>query len=226
MKIRFPEIEYGFKIHPKPRGNWRPKVDMWFRLEVKEGELAWRPHVPSIVFANTEYFWDNPSEALKPWKEIEGNKVYKAQKKRKCGSCSVCKGVGILPEGDKRCSRPNVGTIVVPLPESNPWLYGSPRKGKDDKFARVGIYFGHYLEPGFQLQGRISFYLPWRPGPKPDYSDFAGLFSVTPKILYELLQDGLDSGVSEELTFEFKGRPVKKSLSANKKNDDNVVVFV
>jgi hypothetical protein len=48
-----------------------------------------------------------------------------------------------------------------------------------------------------------SFYLPWRDGEKPDYSDFIKEFKKIPQILEKQLSSGSRSGSTEEVTIKY-----------------------
>lgn len=186
MKIRFPKIEYSFRIHPKPRGNWRPKVEMSLRLSCPSGEeLAWRPWVPNIFFGSPSF--------VRKWKSAEEDTQIEWSNSNRLRLCDYTSSLNLAPFD-----------IVIPLPKA---LYRNPKKEKGDE-----VYYLLVLPRGYYTSEEINslswtpaeFYLPWRPG-KPDYSDFAEAFSKLPEVLYQAFQEGLDSLESKPLSFEFKG---------------------
>ena len=199
MKIRFPKIEYSVHIHPKPRGNWRPQVDFSLRMKVQKGECAWRPYLTGIAFVAQSRFEKN-RDNLREHTTIDGVKIYRTVNDSFC-----IYDCGVIEDGlEYKYSRTfSTDTFVIPCDKV---FWDSPKRGKGQKYNALYLEWDMYLEEGKVIVHQATFYLPWRPGVKPDYSDFGKAFSVVPRLLYEMLQDGLESGTSREHKITFTGR--------------------
>ena len=206
MKIRFPKIEYSFKIHPKPRGNWRPKVEMSLRVFCPTGgELVWRPWVPNIFFGSPSF--------VGKWKTSEKDTCFEWSNSDRLRLYDYTSNLNLAPTD-----------IVLPLPDP---LYRNPGKDPKNKAQQADYLLvfarGYYTAKEVNSISWVpaEFYLPWRPG-RPDYSDFAEAFAKVPQVLYKAFQEGLDSLESKPLSFEFKGtlkaRTVKDQTEEVKRN--------
>jgi hypothetical protein len=123
----------------------------------------------------------------------------------------------------------------------NSGIYSSPKKGcqaysdytyvnyRENGNDYIKIYFsycyligGRYFSPedSEDLSIDKEFYLEWRPGAKPDYSDIAQQLAKISVYLQEFLMDGLDSGESEEI--EIREDTVLKAKIREKKNEIQV----
>jgi hypothetical protein len=70
------------------------------------------------------------------------------------------------------------------------------------------VKFNSYnlVEKGYLSEDRRinkTFYLPWRPGQNPDYSDFINLFKQIPELLKRQLENDYGSGKTEGVTIKF-----------------------
>lgn len=196
--VQLPRFDFRVKIHPKPRGNWRPRAEI--EINIKTEDCPWRPRLQGLHiwggFAK-HYSWGNLED---PFPIPDRYLV-----KRNGGNGSFYHPPGKnpflrvdnLPNGELPVSylhdQPERGKIA------GSWVSSTPED--EGKRNYVSVVPSNYLEK--DINRKISFYLPWRPGARPDYSDFMAVFKLIPPIIYSQLQDGLDSGESNAL--EYKG---------------------
>jgi len=193
-----PRLVWKVTIASKRRGNWRPKVTLSLRCQVRQGELDWRPFVPQIAFVAQPLINRLTVEAAFT---VGALTVYRLKENYNCyAACPYC-GLGSHSLEKE--------TLLVPLPD---FIYSSGQKGQGDRLN--GLFIVHSADHMSPYEGDISNlefsfvgYLPWRPGEKPDYSDFLAAFSILPELFGVLWQEGLDSGVNEPLEFLFNGCP-------------------
>ena len=193
----FPEIDYAFSIASKRRGNWRPEFTVYLRLHVGQGELEWRPFVPQVCFVAQE---ELRQDFVEPAFTLGGIQVYRLRSP-----------YSLYPLCPLRYNRHTLASnsIIIPLPGC---LFTNPRVGLGEKKGGLCIahFPGHmspYEEDISSIEFSLEGYFPWRPGEKPDYSDFLAAFSILPELFGVLWQEGLDSGLNEPLGFHYRGRP-------------------
>jgi len=195
------------KILPKESGNWRPKVE--YLVEIKASDYPHRPHLEGIyVFG---YRADGDEYFPKKCKKQTG--VFICDREFWCGYGHIwlpvdCKG----GELNALYSYNMKGNCALRNASSTKY------NGQEYYFSYICILNNGYLDGDYK-NGNY-FYLPWRPGEKPDYSDWIKIFNMIPDIIEDQLKDGLDSGINEEVIITSEKRYVIKDDAKNKKNEN------
>lgn len=155
-------MKFYAKIHKKPRGNWRPQLDI--EISISAEDYPHRPRLKGLMLVFP------------------------------CSRCS-----------EKRCFNiPSDKADVIVLTDE---IWDNPKHGKGFVPSYVckngwGYQYIRIFDPCWldtDLTFKYTGYLQWRPGPCPDYLDYAEALSKIPLMLEEQLKDGLDSGESEEI---------------------------
>jgi len=193
----FPKVVCRVTIASEPGGNWGPEFALSLRCQVRQGELEWRPFVPQISFLAQKYIRQVPVELAFT---LGGIQVYRLRD---------------VESFDLICPLRHIrhhlfsNSIIIPIPGC---LFTNPQEEPGEE--RDGLCVVHHAGHMSPYEGDISSiefslegYFPWRPGEKPDYSDFLAAFSILPELFDVLWQNGLDSGLNEPLGFHYRGRP-------------------
>ena len=182
-----PRFKYSIHIHPKPRGNWRPKVEI--SISIRAEDHPWRPRLEGLciwgIGGQTRYSELIEAENCIFLPQIEGKENTIIHIKGKKPSIWI----GDLAAKDSECAAI--------------WKYFKKGDRKlvsydtEEKLSYILLLRHSYLDEDISIND--SFYLPWRLGARPDYSDFMARFRLIPQAIYNQLLDGLDSGESQEL---------------------------
>jgi len=191
----FPQIFYDVQILP---GDKRPKFSFTLQVNIRKGELEWRPRVPTVCMVGIQ---DIPKDQLQKRFAVGKVKIFSPAEaffvRRVLVIGERMYNLLIMPD-----------YLVIPLPGC---IYTHPMKKEGCDIRAVILFRGGYMSPYEgdinSLDIAIEGYLPWRRREKPDYTDFLEAFSVVPKLLEQLWHDSLDIGASEELVYKYQGRP-------------------
>ena len=179
-------FEFRFKIHKKPVGNWRPKLEIW--ISIKAAAFPHRPRLRGVLLITPE-----KGELEEPEEEGCRDKKYVIEK----AAPSASGHDEIWFAGGPLFSSPTAGdTLYVGVVASSQYYRW-----------QVLLACGYLVEDAIL---HAAFYLPFRPGPNPDYSDYAEALSKVPEMLRKQLMDGLDSGEGNEheMHYELHGDDV------------------
>ncbi len=183
--LQLPRFDYSIRIHPKPRGNWRPKVEI--SLQIKAEDHPWRPKLKGLCIWGV---WGSRYE------------LYGFDDVVPCVYLDQIRGRYLVPDIPRERPFIWLGDLQAGEPAA---IWEHPKKGNEEAWCRnrdkhysyFPVLDEQYIEK--DLLFNRSFYLPWRSGAHPDYSDFMQRLSLIPRIVYEQLLDGTDSGESAEL---------------------------
>ncbi|RLI71145.1 hypothetical protein DRO97_10150 [Archaeoglobales archaeon] len=181
-------FQFYCKIYKKPRGNWRPRVDI--QIHIRASEFPWRPQLqPLSILGGKEGY--QPLPAL--FNELKFGVYYTDQYPN--GHWEYKWGIWINSEihdspkrGDESWKSCKWGTVNFNLNNGEKISL---------KFSYLQLWERQFLDEDIDVND--YFYLCWRPGARPDYSDISKQLSNLPNIIEEMLRDGLDSGESEEI---------------------------
>ncbi len=168
-------MNFSYKITPKNRGNWRPEISFSFSLSA--GDIAHRPYFSDLVLVS--------------------------------GSLAVPYKPGAI-------SFPR-DTIVIALADSKEddkgetWaMYRDDRRGDTETFKLYDRIIagdrGSFLkivDHGYAnnpLSFDFSFFGPWKPGKKPDYSEIVPILFEIRDSISIMQTNGLEDGPNEEIS--------------------------
>lgn len=193
-------FEFFCKIHKKPRGNWRPKCEI--RVTINPSDFPHRPEIlPLRILGRYDEF-----EFLPEAERIPLGRYFASKTIEQYSSYDRLKPYAVVAE--RWTGRwgiwINSGIYNNPRRGENHYRYSEKNKefnGKIYYYSYVYFINGGYIEPDQQelITCQTEFYLDWRPGARPDYSDIAEQLTMIPTILSIMLMDGLDNGESEEI---------------------------
>lgn len=163
-------MRFFYNIGKKHRGNYRPKIQ--FGFELYQEDIAHNPRLPHIILT---YGYSAIEKKLQKVEKEAFDKFLKFDLE------------------------------FLNKPNTEPWaLFVEPRRGSEDHAMDLSIWGMPNLSifrEGYQSNPRtrlLEFYAPWKPGASPDYSEIIPvLFSIRDTVA-TALQEGLDSGESEE----------------------------
>jgi len=153
-------MKLWWKLGPKPRGRWRPKLEFGIFLSEEERKMAEELNV--CLSLKVAVLWETEN----------------------------------LPEEmQDRCA--------IPCKAERP--YRASRAGQNDHIGNWDnnkrAYIAYWdLVLGEVEKSSISFYLPWRPGRRPDYSDYLELAKSLLNLMKEMIESRFQVAYeSEEL---------------------------
>jgi len=179
-------FKFDIILKPKKRGNWRPEVII--TLEILAPAFPHRPYVPRlhIVSINMKDFIEKgirPEEAEWFW-PVTHEKPFKI----------ISRDKWFLDLSDlARDSSDNLKEDCTHA------FHDSPKRGVEAAYPLTGgdIGPGGFLEVNYRHD--LHLFLPWRPGIRPDYSDYMARFENAGRWFAERLKDGEDSGQNDEM---------------------------
>ena len=183
--MQLPRFDYSIRIHPKPRGNWRPKVEI--SLQIKAEDHPWRPKLKGLCIWGV---WGSD------WNLYGFNGV------EPCIYLDQIQGRAFVPDISGKKPFIWLGDLQTGEPTA---IWDKPQRGESNACNYSKQEHSSYtivLDDGYLEKDKFvtrTFYLPWRPGARPDYSDFMQRLALIPQIVYNQLLDGIDSGESTEL---------------------------
>lgn len=161
-------------IEPKKRGNWRPRVII--KVDIKGKEFPHRPYLPEVVLFST-HFLSSESYPAVTWKRIASNLVtFDFSDMERDGDDAF----GLYHSPKRRQYDGNLSQVSVPVIKDCVWV-----------------------DECVSLSYSLDFWLPWRAGARPDYSDYAARFQEILRWMKDTLEhndSGQNNGIS--LTLE------------------------
>ena len=191
-------FEFYCRIYKKPRGNWRPKCEI--RVTINPADFPHRPKLmPVSILGRRDGYKFLPEAERVPLGRYFASKAIEQY-----SSYDRLKQYTVVAEWE------GLWGIWI-----NSGIYSKPKKetlgytdyrwnmlnGTEYKYSYSYLIIDEmYVDPDENVKTyQTEFYLDWRPGARPDYSDIAEQLSVIPTIISIMLTDGLDSGESEEI---------------------------
>ena len=208
-------FEFYCKIHKKPRGNWRPKCHI--RVRISTSAFPHRPKLEPIrILGKYE------DHAFLPQAEgVPLGRYFASEEIRHYPVFDLLEPYTYVAEGWS-------GRWGVWIDSG---IYDSPRKDdmeyvyrstsvywKDVKYCYSYAYLipRTYIDPDNDpIEIDTFFYLDWRPGAHPDYSDIAEQLSIIPTLVSIMLLDGADSGENDEIIITRQNVKISKVKNKN-----------
>jgi len=188
-------LKFYCKINKKPKGNWRPKVDL--QLQIKASDFPWRPKIGSLsIFGERHGYSFRPieegiafgkffafNESAEPWEGIWIDSAIHLTNRKGCKEYY-----------STHAERHN-GTMY--------------------RYSYTYLLEKNYIDHDIDLSK--EFFLCWRENP--DYTDIAKQLSSILSILQEMLKDGLNSKESQEILITEKQviKEKEKSIKIKRK---------
>lgn len=174
-------MNFSIKINKKPVGNFRPLVEI--AIDIKSADYPHRPFLNGLAIA-ARY----PEEMYLPRTIRPDRWMYLDQGARNGHDPFIW--LGDLPAEEEIC-------LYREQKKGNNAIlgYGEQLDGTQVSYNR--LLGSEYLESDISIVK--MFYLPYRSGRRPDYSDFAARLAMVPIFIEEELQNGFGSGESREI---------------------------
>ena len=186
-------FDFYAKIHKKPRGNWRPKCEISVTIYSKK--LWWRPFVKQIYLIGSGRGGWSYDKIAKTMGIQVGQYI---DKQVPFGTWRGYNGI-LIPSAIWSNPKRSSNTYYD---HTYDYLRISESEEITIYYSYIKIVSAGYYSPEDDeddWSNSVSFYLDWRQGSKPDYSDVASAIAKIPELLEEFIMDGLDSGESEEI---------------------------